>query len=125
MAPKSDPHAQAQAALGQAQRAAKRGDLREAERWSKTAERMAAAAEKLGALPQAEEEDAEALRAELRARLRRLVEANDALNAWQRAKENYDAAMQAALANGLPLPEPLAPCPGGEAYMMRIASGEI
>ncbi len=73
----TNPRQAAQTALKQAARAAKRGDLSEAERWSKTADRLAKAAERLAALPAEEPDPAaeEALRADLRARLIRLAEA--------------------------------------------------
>lgn len=116
---------EAEAALKQAHRATKRGDAREAERWSKTAERLAAAAEKLAASAPEEEEDEEAIRAEIMGRIRRLAEADEALKAWQLESAIHEALTAQARAHNLPLPPPLRPCPGGDDYMMKIASGQI
>ena len=81
----TNPRQAAQTALKQASRAAKRGDLAAAERWSKTAERLAAAAERLAALPPevSDVENEEALRAEIRARLRRIAEAEYRREGWE------------------------------------------
>jgi len=67
-------------ALKQAQAAARKGDAAGADRWSKTAERMAMTAERLAKLPEPvrEDEDQEALRAELRRRLACYVRAIEA-----------------------------------------------
>jgi predicted nucleic acid-binding Zn ribbon protein len=119
------PREEAQIALKQAQRAAKRGDAREAERWSKTAERLAAAAEKLASLPAPEIENPEALREEFLARIRRLRDVNADLMAWQQEDAIYQALKSQAEAHNIPPPAPIRPCPGGEAYLMRIASGEL
>ncbi|MBY0562987.1 MAG: hypothetical protein K2P58_02275 [Hyphomonadaceae bacterium] len=122
----TNPRTEAEHALKQAQRAAKRGDIKEAERWSKTAERMVAAAEKLRALPAPEAEpDEEALRAELRARLRRLADAAYDLDRWQEERDQYEAAVGKAVREGAPMPDPLRPCPGDEAYLEKIGRGEI
>ncbi len=76
-------------ALKQAQAAARKGDAMAAERWSKTAQRMAAAAERLAKLPAPvpDHEDEEALRAELRRRLALYVEAAQA----EADDETFDA----------------------------------
>jgi len=123
--PTQHPREEAQAALEQAKRAARRGDSRAAERWSKTAERMAAAAEKLGALPQAEEEDEEALREEILARMRKLAGAHEDLRAWRQEDAIYHALKAQAEAHNLPAPAPIRPCPGGEDFLMKIASGAL
>lgn len=125
MTKQDDPRAEAQTALDQAKAAARRGDGREAERWSKTAERMATAAAKLAAAPAEEELDEEALREEIMGRIRRLAEADEALKAWQLDSAIHDALTHQAKAHNLPLPPPLRPCPGGDDFLMRIASGEI
>lgn len=81
----TNPRQAAQTALKQSFRAAKRGDLAGAERWSKAAERLAAAAERLAALPPevSDVENEEALRAEIRARLRRIAEAECRRQGWE------------------------------------------
>lgn len=122
---KQNPREEAEAALKQAQRAAKRGDLREAERWSKTAERLVAAAEKFAALPQPEEEDEDALREEIMGRIKRLCVGSEDLRAWQQEDAIYQALKAQAEAHNLPLPPPIRPCPGGDDYLMKIAGGVL
>lgn len=121
-----DTREQADHALKQAQRAAKRGDLRESERWSKVAANMALAAEKLSASapPAMSPQDEEAMRAELRARIRRLVDSQFELEEWQKEELDHRAAREAARAAGQPEPPPLRPCPGGQSYLDKIARGE-
>lgn len=82
---KTDPREEAQAAIAQARKAAKHGDIAGAERWTKTAVRLAGAARGLGViapLPEPEE-DGEELRAELRRRLMLFVEADLANQKWE------------------------------------------
>ncbi len=74
----ANPRDDATAALKQANNASRRGDLAAAERWSKTAERMAQAAERLASLPPPPDEDEESRRAELRRRIARFVAASQA-----------------------------------------------
>lgn len=95
-----DSRAQAQAAINQARKAAKRGDLIEAERWSKAAARLADAARTLGAIapPPDPEEDVEELRLELRRRLLLYVEAD-------LANQHCDKLREAGVL-GLPPQEP-------------------
>lgn len=124
----ANPRAEAEHALKQAQRAAKRGDVKDAERWSKTAERMAAAAERLAALPAPVDPDdperEEALRAELRARLRRFAQVAHDIDRWRAERAEYEAAVAKAAREGGPMPAPLRPCPGDDAYLRKIARGE-
>ena len=110
--------------MKQARAAVKRGDVREAERWSKIAERMAAAAEKL-AVAADEEEDTEALREEILGRIRKLVAARQALEDWQIDYEAWEEAQARALSEGREPPAPIRPCPGGDDYLEKIASGEL
>lgn len=104
--------------------AVRRGDLAAAERWSKTAERLAA-------LPPPPEQavDHEALRAELRRRLARFSEAAEDVDRWETEKATYEANFFAALANNLDPPEPLRESPGGalsgEEYLAAIASAPV
>lgn len=102
-----------ESALKQARRAAKQGDLAACEKWSKNAERMALAAEKLAALPQPEDsyENEEALRAELRERLARYAEAAQENRRWKNECEAHAQATAAALAAGREPPPPLDPAP--------------
>lgn len=119
-----NPREEAETALKQARLAAKRGDAREAERWSRIAERMAAAAEKLGALPRDSKDEA-ALREEIMGRLMKLKRANDDLMAWQQEDAIYQALKRQAELFKIPAPPPIRPCPGGMSFMERIAAGEI
>lgn len=122
-----DSRTQAHAALKQAQRAAKRGDLADAERWSKTAERLAAAAEKLGALPGVaidDEAEEAALRAEFMARLHKLVEVHEEGALWEAERELYERQCAEALRTGAAPPPILRENPGSLERMERIASGE-
>ncbi len=104
--------------------AVRRGDLATAERWSKTAERLAA-------MPRPAEEavDYEALRAELRRRLALFSEAAEDVERWETEKATYEANFFAALANNLDPPEPLRDNPGGalsgEEYLAAIASAPV
>lgn len=102
-----------ESALKQARRAAKQGDLAACEKWSKNAERMALAAEKLAALPPPQDsyENEEALRAELRERLARYAEAARENERWENACEAHAQAVAAALAAGREPPPPLDPAP--------------
>lgn len=86
---KSDPREETHAAIVQARKAAKRGDLAAAERWSKTAARLAEATRTLAASapPPEPEEDVEELRAELRRRVMLYVEADLANEKWAELRE--------------------------------------
>jgi len=123
MSTQTSARAEAEAALDQAKKAARRGDVSAAERWTKTAERMAAVAQKLVETPE-EEEDAEALREEILGRIRKLVEARQSLEDWQIDYAAWEEERDRARAEGRAPPEPIRPCPGGDAYLMKIASGE-
>lgn len=125
MMQKSDPRLEAQVAFENAKAAARHGKLRDAERWSKTAERLVAAAEKFAALPQPEEEDEDALREEIMGRIKRLCEGQEDLRAWQQEDAIYQALKAQAEAHNLPLPPPIRPCPGGDDYLMKIAGGVL
>ncbi len=120
--PQTD-RAQAEAALKQADRAARKGDLRAAERWSKTAERMAASAEKLAALPPPvdDEENADAIRAELRDRFRRLAEADRGVSIWEMEREAHQNICAEARKTGAPMPPPLRPRPYTDEEILSIA----
>lgn len=93
-------------AMRQAKRAARLGHDREAERWLKIAERTAAAAERIAALPEPEdsEEKVEELRAEFRARIARYVAANNLNVDWEMRREVRKHI--AAYAQQYNLPEP-------------------
>lgn len=107
------PRKHAASALKQAERAARKGDLALAERWSKVAAQTTAAAERLAALPPEPDscEDDEALRAEIRERLRRIVEVDYEMRAWDYERQIYDEYVERAAREGLPPAPPLRPCP--------------
>ncbi|MBS0384693.1 MAG: hypothetical protein JSS00_05015 [Proteobacteria bacterium] len=118
-----DPHKQAQHFIKQAQRAAKRGDHAGAERWTRTAERFALAAQRIqDRLPLSSEEEDEALVTELLARLEHYAAADREIQAWDREKEVHDALTEQAQRHNLPLPPPLRPCPVNENDLIRIAT---
>ena len=110
-----------ESALKQARRAAKQGDLAACEKWSKNAERMALAAEKLAALPPPQDsyENEEALRAELRARLARYAEAAHENERWENERDAHALATAAALAEGREPPPPLESRPRDLDAIMR------
>jgi hypothetical protein len=116
-------------ALQQANAAARRGDLRASQHWSKVATSIAAAASaaKPSSLPAADEQER---RAELRRRLQRYVAADQDTQRWEKERDHYWAMMQAAVANGTEPPPPLRPHPcgplgeaGEEIYMKNILVG--
>ena len=118
------PRNQGKHALKQADRAARRGDLAAAERWSRTAERMAEAAHKLADIPAPPEESAEAIRAELRERFRRLAACDLANQAWEREREAHERLCAQARRTGAALPPPLAPIPFTDEQLQQIANGD-
>ena len=101
------PRNEGKRALKQADRAVRRGDLAAAERWSRIAERMAEAAHKLAQAPRDDPATAEAIRAELRERFRRLAACDQANAAWQREREAHERQCAQARRTGAPLPPPL------------------
>lgn len=113
----------AQAALKQATKAANRGDQREAERWLKTAERMAAAAERIAALPKPEVEDVEAVRAELRDRVYRFAPMAQEIAAWEHQRDIRDALAAFARAHDLPEPPGLEPCRFNDDDLAAVGAG--
>lgn len=104
--PAENPRDEAVAALKQAENAARRGDVAKAERWTKTAERLAASAERVAALPPPTDDD-EALRAELRRRLQRYAVADLSFQRWEAERELYEASLFAAIVNGAEPPPAL------------------
>ncbi len=116
MSQENNPRETGASALKQARGAARRGDLAAAERWSKTAERMAGAAEKLANLPLPPDswEKEEALRAELRRRLGVFIKAAHEQEQWEERRDAHAQASAAALAEGREPPPPMeAFGPGG------------
>lgn len=122
---KANPFDAAKNALKQADYAARRGDLREAERWAENAEILRRAMEAVAKEPPSEEELDEEARAELLRRLARFVEADRQCQIWDQEAEEYEAKLFAAIANGTPPPPPLRDHPAGpmgeEAWLTRIA----
>jgi len=117
---------QAEAAIRNANRAAKRGDLAEAERWSKTAERLGVTAEKLAAVAHdsSSTDDEEWLRTVFIARLERLREVWDEGVLWEAEREIYERQCAEARARGADLPPPLRMNPAPVERLDRIAAGE-
>jgi len=109
----TSPHEQGAAALKQAQRASRHGNFVEAERWTKLAERMVAAAERLIDAKPPPAPDEEELRAEIRARIRAFVEVNLSIDEWEEEAARHAEATALALLEGLAPPPPLRPCPFG------------
>jgi hypothetical protein len=102
------------------------GDVARAERWTKVAERMAAAAQKLAEAPAPVEDwkEAEAIRAELRERFRRLVECDRANEVWERERDAHQRMCAQARKVGTPLPPPLSPTPFDDEQIQKITTGE-
>jgi len=124
-------HDKAEHALRQANRAAKSGDLAQAERWTKVSERLVDAAARLAQTPQQIDdlENEEARRAELRRRLALFSQADADIQQWERERDLYEANLAASLANNTEPPAPLRPHPAGapaneEAYMTDFLIGE-
>jgi len=114
----------AEHALKQANMAARRGDLNAAERWSKTAERMAEAAERLADSAPEPEVDEEELRREFVARLKRLAEAQTAVEEWEGERELYETQVAEARRDGGQMPPSLRKAPFTDEDIERIAAGE-
>lgn len=120
-----NPHADAgRNALKQAHRAVRRHDLAAAERWSKTAERLAAAAERFAALPAPEPVDSEAVREDLFNWISTLVEANNERMQWLAERDDYLSQVSAATRAGAPLPPLLRDAPVTEEDLLRMAGRE-
>jgi sRNA-binding protein len=116
-------------ALKQAQRAAKKGDLANAERWSKAAERMASAAGHLKQAAPPPDDNEKERRAELRRRFARMVDVKHDVRAWEEERDHYYAQLASACENGTEPPPQLRPHPcgplGDDDYLRRLAeSGE-
>ena len=111
----TDPRQQGEHALKQANRAAKRGDLVAAERWTKTAHQMAAVHAQLAAAPKINDsaEDEEELCAELRRRIKRYVDCSIDMEAWEAERDAYIEALNLAESTGAPPPAPLRTHPAG------------
>jgi hypothetical protein len=127
-----NPHEQGEHALRQAHKAAKRGDLAAAAHWSKVADQMSRAAERLAANPppvnEMSWEEEEELRAELRRRIQRFVAADQDIQRWEAERDAYVAALERARREGAPGPPPLRMHPAGprhmeEEYLTHILMG--
>jgi hypothetical protein len=118
------PRRQGKHALKHAARAARRGDLAAAERWSRIAERMAEAAQNLSAAPPDDAQAAETIRAELRQRFARLAACEHANQTWECEREAHERLCAQARRTGAPLPPPLAPAPFSDEQLQHIAKGE-
>ena len=102
-------------ALRQADRAAKRGDLAGAERWTKVATLNQKQWEQFQARPPVPDdfEEVEAIRAEFRRRLSRLSAFDDDVSRWEVERDVYIEMANRALESGTPMPPPLRPHPAG------------
>lgn len=123
-----NPHEQGAHALKQARDASRRGDLSAAAHWSRVADQMSRAAERLADNPPQAEDADEEFRAELRRRVQRFVEADLDIQRWEKEREEYDAAVSLAMREGGPMPPPLRMHPAGpqhmeEAYLTAILKG--
>lgn len=111
----TDPQQQRGAhALRQSERAARRGDLAEAERWTKVATQAAAAAERLASANVLSEEEDEKMRAELRRRFSRISAFDDDVRTWEVEREMHKKMTEVARRTGCPKPPPLRPHPAGD-----------
>ncbi|MGD9981817.1 MAG: hypothetical protein AB7H66_06785 [Hyphomonadaceae bacterium] len=116
-------------AVRQAEKAAKRGDLALAERWSKVAMQIADAAAQLEAQRMAKEwEDEEACREELKRRLIRFAELGQDVNAWEAEHAAWKLMADYSRRTGAPMPDPMRPHPAGsaantESHFIHLARG--
>lgn len=120
MSEANTPRDAASNALKQARLASRKGDLKSAERWSKTAGSMAKAATELAAQPPSYEK-IQAARNEFYLRIKRMSDSFDEVRAW---RETYDAWLEArarAEAEGAPLPEEAPLHPMGRVMDPRFA----
>jgi hypothetical protein len=123
------PRERGHAALRQADRAAKRGDLVEAERWTKLAREAAAQYERLNAAPPPSWEDnIEETRAELLRRLTRYAEFGRDVSQWELERNAYIAIVKEARKTGAPMPPPLRMHPAGpthnpEPHLVHLLQG--
>lgn len=102
----------ADAALRRADLASRRGDVAGAKRWSDVAAKLSESARQLAdAAPRLPEDEEEAQRAELLARLTRLAESSREMDRWQMRREIWEEMAAEARRTGAPLPPPLPPRP--------------
>ncbi len=122
------PHEQCAQALAQALKASRRGDLGAAQHWSRVADQMSRAAERLAANPAPVDpgspEDEERMLEELRERFARFAKCDIEIGNWEAEREAYQAAVAEAQRTGGPMPEPLRAAPAGPDDLSRIARGE-
>ncbi|MDX2277236.1 MAG: hypothetical protein NW206_17460 [Hyphomonadaceae bacterium] len=122
---KRSPVEQAEHALKQVEHAAARGDRAEADRWLKIASQMAEVVRRVAdakaAMP---EENAEEIRAELRARIARYCGAAEDLQAWEKGRDIREAVAAFAREHNLPEPPPVGPPPFTEHEMELTARGD-
>lgn len=102
----------AKAALRHADLASRRGDVRDAKRWSDIAAKLSENARQLAeAPPILPEEQVEAQRAELLRRLERLAQSDLELQRWHMRREIWEEMAAEAERQGAPPPPPLPPRP--------------
>ena len=103
-------------ALRQAERAAKRGDLAAAERWTKVATLNQKQWQQFQARPAqpSPEDDEDAIREELKRRLARFSTFSHAVYRWEVERDLYIEAVKRAEETGAAPPPPLRPHPAGE-----------
>jgi hypothetical protein len=117
-------------ALRQAGRAAKRGDLAAAERWTKVAALNQKQWEQLRARPPEVDpvEEEEAIRAELHRRLARFIGSSQDIQRWEIERDIYIEWVKRAEEAGGPMPPPLRPHPVGgdentDPHLIEILQG--
>lgn len=121
-----DAHEQARHVMKQAQAAARRGDFTAADRWSKTAERLALAAARLDDNPPpVSDEEADARLVDEMLERPKCNAACD-LDSQAREKERdiHSALAAYAQRHGTEAPPPLRPCPADEETLRQLAMGE-
>ena len=117
-------------ALRQAERAAKRGDLAAAERWTKIAAQNQRQWEQFHARPVSPNcyEEEEAIRAELHRRLARFIGSSNDIYRWEVERDIYIEWVKRAEEAGGPMPPPLRPHPVGgdentDPHLIEILQG--
>ncbi|MEJ0060270.1 MAG: hypothetical protein WDM79_12125 [Terricaulis sp.] len=106
-------HQKGEAALRQAEKAARKNDLAGAKRWTDVANQMVATARRLDEFvaPPEDYREEEEMRAEIRGRIAKFVNEDVTLQQWEMRAEIHAELCAEAARTGSPMPAPLPPRP--------------